>query len=159
MVEEFKRPGWYPDPEGKPGERWFNGATWSDTRRGGAPSAPVTLTPSAPRVDPYAPSPGNTSPPLPAGARASANANAPALVGFIVGLVSVFALNFAGPVAIVFSILGIAKARQQKAAGSAGSSTLVLASIGLITGFIATVIFVVTIVAIVASVFFEYDAS
>lgn len=59
--------GWYPDPEDDTGDRWWNGATWSDHRRprnapaGWAPavaSAPaaapvVPAVPAAP-VNPYA---------------------------------------------------------------------------------------------------------
>ena len=39
--------GWYPDPENDKGDRWWNGATWSDHRRprnagpGWAPAKPV----------------------------------------------------------------------------------------------------------------------
>ena len=29
--------GWYPDPENEAGDRWWNGATWSDHRRRATP--------------------------------------------------------------------------------------------------------------------------
>jgi hypothetical protein len=68
--------GWYPDPENEAGDRWWNGATWSDHRRarnagpGWAPAADATpaapaatnapaipvppVAPEAARPDPYA---------------------------------------------------------------------------------------------------------
>ena len=54
MAEEYKRAGWYPDPDGVPGERWWNGSGWSDSRRGGAASAPAAT--------PYVPGPATTPP-------------------------------------------------------------------------------------------------
>lgn len=168
MAEEYKRAGWYPDPDGTPGERWWNGSGWSETQRGGAvaPSAPVVYSannPAPQRPDPYsipATSGNNAGPGLPKTAFSiDTRANRPALIGFILGLVSVFAINMGGPVAIVFSILGIRRARQLRSAGSISGSTIVIATIGLVTGIIATVLFIVTIVALIASFSFQFDNS
>jgi hypothetical protein len=58
--------GWYPDPENEAGDRWWNGATWSDHRRarnagpGWAPAAGAT--PAAASV--AAPAPGIPVPPV-----------------------------------------------------------------------------------------------
>jgi hypothetical protein len=76
--------GWYPDPENEAGDRWWNGATWSDHRRarnggpgwaptaaaapaaGGAPGIPVPPVAPAPaeRPNPYAgtAAPGTAAP-------------------------------------------------------------------------------------------------
>lgn len=32
-------PGWYPDPYGQPGQRWWDGTQWTDQVSGGAPGA------------------------------------------------------------------------------------------------------------------------
>jgi hypothetical protein len=49
--------GWYPDPNGTPGQRWWNGASWSDATQAPplagpgsqpAPYAPSSSYPSAP---------------------------------------------------------------------------------------------------------------
>lgn len=63
--------GWYPDPENEAGDRWWNGATWSDHRRarnggpGWAPSdsaaAPAGVAPAAGAA------PGIPVPPVAAG--------------------------------------------------------------------------------------------
>ena len=140
MAETFKRAGWYPDPDGVPGERWWNGLGWSDTRRGGAvaPLAPV-------RPDPYAaPQPLAT---LNTGARL----NRSAVAAVALGILGLFGLSFLGPLAIIFGLVGIATARKLRAQGQIGSSG-VLATIGLLTGGIATVFFAITIVGIVAAI-------
>ena len=165
MADDYKRPGWYPDPDGKPGERWWNGSTWSDSRRGGATTAPVTPplvysadNPAPQRADPYA-----TPVSIPGAAARPAfsidtRQNRPALIGFILGLISLFAFNLAGPVAIVFSVIGIVRARRLKAEGMATSSTVVLATIGLAAGVVATVLLIVAIVATIATFTFNYDS-
>lgn len=64
-------PGWYPDPSGGPGERWWNGTAWTDHTREVQAAAP-------------APSPGTA---LDSGARNwGAIAHASALVGLVIGL-------------------------------------------------------------------------
>jgi hypothetical protein len=30
MTQPSSRPGWYPDPSGKPGQRYFDGANWTE---------------------------------------------------------------------------------------------------------------------------------
>lgn len=34
MATATNTPGWYPDPDGGQGQRWWNGVGWSDARRG-----------------------------------------------------------------------------------------------------------------------------
>jgi Domain of unknown function (DUF4328)/Protein of unknown function (DUF2510) len=49
-------PGWYPDPAGGPGQRWWDGYAWTETVV--VPAAPeVPAVPAAPPPPPYQPSP------------------------------------------------------------------------------------------------------
>jgi hypothetical protein len=161
MAETYQRPGWYPDPEGKPGERWWNGSTWSDWVRSAA-SAPAASSPPASsspsviysagnpapqRPDPYARTlVGTTATPRSA-FTIDARANRNAVIGLITGMIALFFNVFGvlGPVAIVFSALGVAKARQLKAQGVTNNS-MVVALIGLGAGILATIIGIVTVV-------------
>jgi hypothetical protein len=73
--------GWYPDPENEAGDRWWNGATWSDHRRprnaapGWAPegaavkSATKPAAKPAPKAQPDDATPAVPVPPVPAPAR------------------------------------------------------------------------------------------
>ena len=51
--------GWYPDPENDKGDRWWNGATWSDHRR--ARNAPAGWAPSGAAASTRGPRSGNYS--------------------------------------------------------------------------------------------------
>ncbi|MFK8024703.1 MAG: DUF2510 domain-containing protein [Ilumatobacter sp.] len=54
--------GWYPDPEQQGGERYWNGALWTEDRRPGpAPSAPGAVPYAAPQATPFA-SPAASAP-------------------------------------------------------------------------------------------------
>ena len=146
MAEENKRPGWYPDPSGVGGERWWNGAGWSDSRRSGA------VVPPPSRPDPYVPATASFGP-LARTTAASAAINRLAMVGFVVGIISVF---FAGiilaPLAIVFSVLGIVKARALKAQG-VPQTLMLFALIGLGCGVIGLVGAIVEITAWISGAF------
>lgn len=187
MAEENRRAGWYPDPDGAAGERWWNGAGWSDSRRGGAVptavpvAAPVTAAvasgaagtsvpvpppatviysaanPAPQRPDPYAA--GRTATWTGAvinatpGRNVDVQANKFAFYGFLTGVISVFfnLLFLLAPIAIVFSIIGITRARQLKSQGSA-STLMTMALIGLATGSLSLVIALIGLVSIIASV-------
>ncbi|MCU1440488.1 MAG: hypothetical protein JWP85_1485 [Rhodoglobus sp.] len=163
MAETFQRAGWYPDPDGTPGERWWNGTSWSDSRRTpGAttvtsPSAaPVIYSASSPapqRPDPYATMGVGPSTPR-AAMSIDARANRNAMIGFVTGIIAMVFnfLGILGPVAIVFSALGIVKARQLKAQGAA-NNLMVFALIGLLLGLIATIIGFVTFIVFIVTVF------
>lgn len=170
MAETFQRPGWYPDPEGAPGERWWNGTSWSDSRRGGitptataAPMAPIQT--AAPTTQPPVYSAGNpapvrpdpyAAPPTLAGSVArtgiDTRANRNAMIGFITGIIALFVgiIPILAPVAIVFSILGITKARQLKAQG-APSTLMTFAVIGLGAGIISGITGLLTLIAFIVS--------
>lgn len=136
MTDSAQRPGWYPDPDGVPGERWWNGVAWSDTRRGGpnrtvvptAPAAPVAPLPtlsrpsaSAPGLPPVPPPAINpyATAPRPVGG----GANPLALGGFILSIASMFFLSFLvipSVVATVLSLRGMARGRELRAQGNPG---------------------------------------
>jgi hypothetical protein len=154
MAETYQRPGWYPDPEGKPGERWWNGSAWSDSRRGaGAPQSSVPpVIYSADNPPPQAPDPyGRPFPGYTGTARTAlaidARANRNAVIGLITGVIALFfnVLGALGPIAIVFSALGVARARRLKEQGVTNNS-MVVALIGLGAGILATIIGIVTFV-------------
>jgi len=187
MAEENRRAGWYPDPDGGAGERWWNGASWSDSRRGGpvatavpvpapvtaavastaAPAAvpvppPATViysaaNPAPQRPDPYAAGRAatwtgaviNATP----GRNVDVQVNKYAFYGFLTGVISVFfnLLFLLAPLAIVFSIMGIARARQLKAQG-APSTLMTMALIGLGTGSLSLIIAFIGLVSIIASI-------
>lgn len=180
MAEEYKRPGWYPDPEGAPGERWWNGSGWSDSRRGGTPAAAasVYLAPAAPqpaaplqpappvvysaqnpapqRPDPYAVHyPTQARAGFPTTINVSVNRNA--MIGFITGLISLFAVAFLAPVAIVFSLLGVARARALKAQG-ATSTLMSLAIVGLLTGCVAALIAIIGLITFITAINFSVSS-
>lgn len=177
MADEYKRAGWYPDPDGAPGERWWNGSGWSDSRRGAgsAASSPYVVTPpsaptqtsvpvppaviySAQNPAPQQPNPyGPTTPLLsqapgrriPTSINASVNRNA--MIGFITGLIALFfnILFVLAPIAIVFSILGIKRANELKAQG-APTTLMTFALVGLGSGIVAGFIGVITAIAMIA---------
>ena len=175
MADETRTAGWYPDPDGGTGERWWNGAGWSDSRRGGdgipiAPPSPLPSSTSVPpipvppaviysaenpapqRPDPYVPA--QTAYPTAPGSRTgvTVSVNRNAMVGFITGLIALFfnILYVLGPIAIVFSALGFVKARQLKAQGVT-NNLMVFAVVGLAAGVISTLIGAFSIIAFFAS--------
>lgn len=76
-----------------------------------------------------------------------------AFYGFLTGIISVFfnLLFLLAPIAIVFSIIGIVRARQLKAQG-APSTLMTMALIGLGTGSLSLLIAFIGLVSIIASV-------
>ena len=66
-------PGWYPDPSGRPGERWWNGGSWTDDVREtqNRPAQPATQVDAPhgwdgfgnPAAPPAAPPPAYNAPP------------------------------------------------------------------------------------------------
>lgn len=159
-MAQTQSPGWYPAPDGN-GQQWWNGAGWSESRRGAAASP----TPAASVAPPPVYSPGNPAPqrPDPYGspitlqgampARPTAlnlSQNRHATIGFVLGLVSAFALGIAAPVGIVFSVLGIQQARRLGAQGVANTG-MVFAVIGLLTSGVALVILLVQVIFFIAT--------
>ena len=135
MAEKYRSPGWYPAPDGTPGERWWNGSGWSDSRRNAEVAPPVISRPNPYAPVPTAPAQFGTNP-VPA--TYDGRNNRLATAGLIAGAISVFGAPIAGPVGLILSILGIVKARQLKAAGQP-SSSIVLAAIGLALSLAGTI--------------------
>jgi len=55
MAEPLPIAGWYPDPELAGHDRWWDGSTWTDTRRVASEAAAVVAVPSAPAATAPAP--------------------------------------------------------------------------------------------------------
>lgn len=141
MADVVRSPGWYPDPDRGPGERWWNGVSWSDSRRGAngaATSAVSNISAKAPinrvvysATNPAPQSPADLGRPVPAIAMTRA-LNPAATTAIAMAAVSVF-LNFLlipSVAAIVFGVRAIARANQLAAAGQpASSKTLAVVAI------------------------------
>lgn len=170
MSDVTRSAGWYPDPDGKPGERWWNGAGWSDARRGATPAVtpqPMPVPEQAPptpviysAANPAPQAPNAYGPPgavvVPRSAvTINARINPMAFNGLVAGIVAMLfnVLLVPSILAIVFSVKGLAKARELSAAGQ--TTTLrTLAIIGLVLGIFSAIggiiqgaIFVGTIVS------------
>lgn len=164
--------------------QWWNGLDWSDSRQGGTRSAPPpipTPTVRVPPVPPAAPvAPVATRPPVysaqnppplapglvPTASRfgtrtIDASVNRNAMIGFVTGLIALFfnVLFVLAPISIVFSIMGLGRARQLRAQGA--TTTLGLyAAIGLTLGILATLAGIVQVVVFLVSMFsFDVGAS
>lgn len=99
MAEEGQPAGWYPNPDG-PGQRWWNGISWSDSYQADQPPPPVPgsmATPPEPAAIP-APQPnppaGYTIPPAPA--------KQAGLAGCLTALLLLFFLGGLVTLAVVF---------------------------------------------------------
>lgn len=87
-----KRRGWYTDPRGGPGQRWFDGDTWTVATRPDPASEPP---------DPYE------------GFEATPGQNGAAIAGFGFGFVSLMwnPLGLLGGIGLVLSLLGRRRVR------------------------------------------------
>ncbi len=150
MAEQNKSPGWYPAPDGT-GERWWNGAGWSEAARqpvvysahNPAPQDPNSIT-----TPTWGSAIGATVP----GRTIDSRVNKFAFYGFLAGVISLFfnLLFLLAPLAIVLSIVGLAKAKELKAQG-APSTLAPLAAIGLATGALSVGIALIGFVTFFAS--------
>jgi hypothetical protein len=135
-----QRPGWYPAPDGSGTEQWWNGAAWSDTKRGIGGSA----LPGLPNYRPTPPAHPDTpvtlqqSLPYPTAEqirlqRAGATTtNAGPAVGLVLGIAGIL---FFAPLGIVAIFLG---ARTLRRPGiTASERTMGIG--GIVTGIIALV--------------------
>jgi hypothetical protein len=146
MVDEIKRPGWYPDPDGVAGQRWWNGASWSDSSVTPPPAvaSAATATPAVPIIysaeNPAPQYPGATPGAPSAAITINAKLNPVAVYSFVAGLVAFF-FNFLlvpSAIAIVLGIKGLARAKQLAEAGEV-NTVKGLAQIGIVLGVLGAV--------------------
>jgi hypothetical protein len=144
-----QRPGWYPAPDGSRTEQWWNGAAWSDTKRGvggaampGLPgyqaappvAPPTSAAPDVPRPDPYAPPVGAPALQRVVGSGGSVNlTNSTAVLAFVFSMLGIFIF---GPLAVVGIVLGIIAVRRPTTVG--GQRAMAIAAI--VAGFVALAI-------------------
>lgn len=150
-MAEQRGPGWYPAPDGN-GEQWWNGAGWSESRRGadGTPPGLPGYQAAPPRVPPPpaapvpmgAPNPYAVPAPqaaAPAGTRVTSN---PSVIGLIFGALSLVVFAPLGVVAIVLGIVAL-----RRPDGVSGSPrvmaivAIVLGGAGILGGFAQLVFF------------------
>jgi hypothetical protein len=158
---------WYPDPDGGAGERWWNGAGWSESRRGGVAAAPVVapvpvVVPppatapviySASNPAPQSPGQYSTATSLRSVTSVNTKVNPQAIYAFMTGIVAVF-FNFLlvpGILAIVFAVRGLKRASQLQAEGQ--TNTLrTFAIIGLVMGIFGTITGIVQVAVVVVGI-------
>lgn len=133
MADSPRSPGWYPDPDRSGGERWWNGVSWSDGRRGsdGATTASSTNISAQAPIERVIYSASNPAPQSPAEQHVHPPAlvviravNPAAVTAIAAAAVSVFinVLFIPSIVAIVFGIRAIVRANQLTAAGQPGGT-------------------------------------
>ena len=144
-------PGWYPDPQGTGGERWFDGTNWSADNVRPAPGSDVPPPPPgyAPPPPPpqygdaYSQQPGGAygqpgaplPPPVSAYTAQPANAsNTLSIIGIVCGVIAlIFCPPGFGIAGIVLGIVGRKKGERL------GTTAIVVAAIGLVLGMIIAV--------------------
>lgn len=123
--------------------------------RGGevSPLAPTSSRPVVYSAENPAPQhPGQPAATSRAAFSIDARANRNAMIGFVAGIIAIF-FNFlfiVAPFAIVFSIMGIVRARQLKAAGVT-NNLMAFALIGLALGILSGAIGLATIIGFIVS--------
>lgn len=117
-------PGWYPDPDGRPADRWWDGAEWTERTR---PS---------------------TSSGVPGGVRMGAPVarslpqNGMGTAALTLGIIGLFALPLVASVlAIIFGNIGMSRADAGIATNRGAAKTgFILGIIGLVLGLILLII-------------------
>ena len=137
MAEKTQSPGWYPDPDGGGRERWWDGVSWSDTRRG---ANSTTASPVAPAIPPAAYSAKHRALPWESTSvnQVWLRINRFAIIGLILGFLSVTVqTKLSLPLfAILVSVIGLIKLRQFRDAGPIWNG-LIFSIIGLVLGIFA----------------------
>jgi hypothetical protein len=114
MAEVHRSPGFYPAPDRR-GEQWWNGVSWSETRRNAATGAPTPVQPL-----------------IPIAAQAQRNRpNTAATLAFVLGLIGL-AFPWAAIAAIIVAFLGFRR-------GPFGAGSRFVAFLGLILGIIGAI--------------------
>lgn len=119
--------GWYPDPEGKPGQRYWDGANWTDQSRAAMPPSPMP--PSS----------------MSYGSGGGAPQNGMGTAALTLGILGFFCLPVIFSIlAIIFGRIGMTRADQGLATNrGAAQAGFVLGIIGLILGVIVGIFWIV----------------
>jgi hypothetical protein len=145
MAETLPIAGWYPDPEVPGHDRWWDGTSWSETRRDASGAAPrATARKTAPAATPGRRGPGLYIPgetvlqpaPAPVYAPIPVVRNNLALIGFILSVSGFFLPFVVNSIAGgIVSIIGLRRSRDLPGTGvlSNGRS---LSIAGILIGFI-----------------------
>jgi hypothetical protein len=159
VTDETKSAGWYSDPDGTSDQRWWNGVDWSDSHR----PAPVATPVASPGMPPVGvvysaenPPPQSPDDPVMGGQYIPAQGVTPTLdtrinrnafIGLVIGIIAFFAniLFVLAPVGLVFSILGVVKARELRKQG-APRTNMAFAFMGVVLCGYSMIIGVVQIV-------------
>lgn len=153
-----QRPGWYPAPDGSGTEQWWNGAAWSDARRGpggsampglpgyqaAPPSTPASAPVDIPRPDPYAPPAAAARVGGPGTATASVGSTS-AVVALVLGIVSIFVFAPLGLVAIIVAISALGRPTTIGTQRTLAIVGIITGAVGLAWGAIQFLFFIVTL--------------
>jgi hypothetical protein len=140
MAQQLRSPGYYPAPDGN-GEQWWNGVSWSESRRGAravAPGPVAPLVPMDPRMSVVPPAQRIAAPAPYAGARPSSPSRRSS-AGSGVTLIVIAALGFAfwffAGIALIGSIGSLLTAGRQRSAARIAVAliALVIAVVALAT--------------------------
>jgi Protein of unknown function (DUF2510) len=167
MAQPLPIAGWYPDPETDGQDRWWDGATWSDTRRASSdaapqPARPVGVAAAWPQASrgPGLYVPGETVlQPAPAYAAAPVVRNNMAVLGFFLALSGfVFPLvinSFAGA---IISIIGLRRSKHLAGTG-VFSNGRGISIAGILIGFIWGGLSLIFVVAMILFEVWIYDVT
>ena len=167
MAQPLPIAGWYPDPEINGQDRWWDGATWSDTRRASGGAAAQAASPvGVPATRPQAARgpglyiPGETVlQPAPTYTAAPVVRNNLAVVGFFLalsGFVFPLVLNsFAGA---IISIIGLRRSKSL-AGNGVFSNGRGISIAGILIGFIWGVMCLIAVAAFIAFQIWIYDVT
>jgi hypothetical protein len=150
-----QRPGWYPAPDGGGTEQWWNGASWSDAKRGvggaalpGLPTYRATPPPVAPGAEAMPPLPSN-QPPQPTLQRLSGSSvnltSSTPTIALVFGLLGIFIFPLLGIVGIVLGTMVLRRP------GTIGTQRT-LAIGGIVTGIVALVWGAIQVLFLVMSI-------
>jgi hypothetical protein len=155
-MAEPQRPGWYPAPDGSATEQWWNGASWSDSKRGiggaalpGLPTYRAAPPSAAPGSEP-APAMPPTQPPYPTLASQTAGrtvnlTNSSSTIAIVMGVIGI---AFFAPLGIAAIWLGAKALKRPETVGTQRTLAIVgilLGIVALVWGAIQVVIFIVAI--------------
>jgi hypothetical protein len=145
MAQPLPIAGWYPDPELRGQDRWWDGTTWTDTRRASGTAAPQPPAPAYPGAPTYVAAP--------------VTRNNLAVIGFFLSLsgffVPVVVNSFAGG---IVSIIGLRRSKSLPGTG-VFSNGRGISIAGILIGFIWGAICLLGLAAFIAFQIWIYDVT